>query len=142
DGQLKDVTEEEAVDHFIKAGTKSILKVASKMGISTVQSYRGAQIFEAIGLSGRVIEKFFTNTSSRINGVDLDVIARESLMRHRHGFPPIRVNGEVLDNGGNYQWRRDGEYHMWNPDTIAKMQHAVRLGITKPIDGFKTFQEY
>jgi glutamate synthase domain-containing protein 2/glutamate synthase domain-containing protein 3 len=63
-------------------------------------------------------------------------------MRHRHGFPPIRVNGEVLDNGGLYQWRRDGEYHMWNPDSIAKMQHAVRVGISKPIDGFKAFQEY
>ncbi len=88
------------------------------------------------------MDKFFTNTASRINGVELDVIARESLMRHRHGFPPIRVNGQVLDNGGNYQWRRDGEYHMWNPDTIAKMQHAVRVGITRPIDGFKAFQEY
>ncbi len=143
DGLLpENVTLEQATKNFIKAANKAILKVASKMGISTVQSYRGAQIFEAIGLSGRVIEKFFTNTSSRINGVDLDVIARESLMRHRHGYPPIRVNGEVLDNGGNYQWRRDGEYHMWNPDSIGKMQHAVRLGITKPIDGFKAFQEY
>ncbi len=143
DGLLpENVTLEQATKNFIKAANKAILKVASKMGISTVQSYRGAQIFEAIGLSGRVIEKFFTNTSSRINGVDLDVIARESLMRHRHGYPPIRVNGEVLDNGGNYQWRRDGEYHMWNPESIGKIQHAVRLGITKPIDGFKAFQEY
>jgi glutamate synthase domain-containing protein 2/glutamate synthase domain-containing protein 1/glutamate synthase domain-containing protein 3 len=143
DGLLpENVTLDQAKKNFIKAANKAILKVASKMGISTVQSYRGAQIFEAIGLNGRVIEKFFTNTSSRINGVDLDVIARESLMRHRHGFPPIRVNGEVLDNGGNYQWRRDGEYHMWNPDSIGKMQHAVRLGITRPIDGFKAFQEY
>jgi glutamate synthase domain-containing protein 2/glutamate synthase domain-containing protein 1/glutamate synthase domain-containing protein 3 len=133
---------ESAKKNFIKAANKAILKVASKMGISTVQSYRGAQIFEAIGISKRVVDKFFTNTASRINGVDLDVIARESLMRHRHGFPPIRVNGQVLDNGGNYQWRRDGEFHMWNPDTIGKMQHAVRVGITKPIDGFKAFQEY
>ncbi|MGD0463324.1 MAG: glutamate synthase-related protein [Tepidisphaeraceae bacterium] len=133
---------EDAKKNFIKAANKGILKVASKMGISTVQSYRGAQIFEAIGLSRRLVDKFFTNTASRISGVDLDVIARESLMRHRHGFPPIRVNGQVLDNGGFYQWRRDGEYHMWNPDTIGKMQHAVRLGITKPIDGFKAFQEY
>jgi glutamate synthase domain-containing protein 2/glutamate synthase domain-containing protein 1/glutamate synthase domain-containing protein 3 len=143
DGMLPpDLALEDAKKNFIKAANKGILKVASKMGISTVQSYRGAQIFEAIGLSKRLVDKFFTNTASRINGVDLDVIARESLMRHRHGFPPIRVNGQVLDNGGNYQWRRDGEYHMWNPDTISKMQHAVRLGITKPIDGFKAFQEY
>jgi glutamate synthase domain-containing protein 2/glutamate synthase domain-containing protein 3 len=143
DGLLPaDLTLETAKKNFIKAANKGILKVASKMGISTVQSYRGAQIFEAIGLNKRLIDKFFCNTASRINGVDLDVIAGESLMRHRHGFPPIRVNGEVLENGGNYQWRRDGEYHMWNPDTIAKMQHAVRVGITRPIDGFKAFQEY
>ncbi len=143
DGMLPpDLALEDAKKNFIKAANKGILKVASKMGISTVQSYRGAQIFEAIGLSQRLVDKFFTNTASRISGVDLDVIARESLMRHRHGFPPIRVNGQVLDNGGNYQWRRDGEYHMWNPDTIGKMQHAVRLGITRPIDGFKAFQEY
>jgi glutamate synthase domain-containing protein 2/glutamate synthase domain-containing protein 1/glutamate synthase domain-containing protein 3 len=133
---------ETAKKNYIKAANKAILKVASKMGISTVQSYRGAQIFEAIGLSQRMVEKYFTNTASRIDGVDLDVIARESLARHRHGYPPIRVNGEVLDNGGNYQWRRDGEYHMWNPDTIGLMQHAVRVGLTRPIDGFKAFTEY
>jgi glutamate synthase domain-containing protein 2/glutamate synthase domain-containing protein 1/glutamate synthase domain-containing protein 3 len=143
DGMLpEDLTLDQAKKNFIKAANKGILKVASKMGISTVQSYRGAQIFEAIGLSKRLVDKFFTNTASRINGVDLDVIARESLLRHRHGFPPIRVNGQVLENGGNYQWRRDGEYHMWNPDSIGKMQHAVRLGISRPIDGFKAFQEY
>jgi glutamate synthase domain-containing protein 2/glutamate synthase domain-containing protein 1/glutamate synthase domain-containing protein 3 len=137
-----ELTLEAAKKNYIKAANKAILKVASKMGISTVQSYRGAQIFEAIGLSNRLVEKYFAGTASRIQGVDLDVVARESLMRHRHGYPPIQVNGEVLDNGGFYQWRRDGEYHMWNPDTIAKMQHAVRIGVEKPVDGFKTFQEY
>jgi glutamate synthase domain-containing protein 2/glutamate synthase domain-containing protein 1/glutamate synthase domain-containing protein 3 len=143
DGLLpSELTLEVAKKNYIKAANKAILKVASKMGISTVQSYRGAQIFEAIGLSGRLVDKYFAGTANRINGVDLDVIARESLMRHRHGFPPIRVNGQVLDNGGLYQYRRDGEYHMWNPDTIAKMQHAVRVGVDRPIDGFKTFQEY
>src|SRR5436190_11282495 len=106
------------------------------MGISTVQSYRGAQIFEAIGLSGDVIKKYFTNTSSRIAGVGLDVIATEALERHRKGFPPIRVDQTVLGNGGNYQWRRDGEYHMWNPETVAKMQSAVR------INSFATFKDY
>ena len=93
-----------------------------------MQSYRGAQIFEADRhRAKRLIEKYFTGTASRINGVGLDMIASESLMRHRHGFPPIDVNGEVLDNGGQYQWRRDGEYHMWNPDTVAKLQQAVRI---------------
>jgi glutamate synthase domain-containing protein 2/glutamate synthase domain-containing protein 3 len=137
-----DLSLETAKKNFIKAANKAILKVASKMGISTVQSYRAAQIFEAIGLSQGLVDKYFTNTASRIDGVDLDVIARESLLRHRHGYPPIRVNGEVLDNGGQYQWRRDGEYHMWNPDTIGLMQHAVRVGLTRPIDGLKAFGEY
>ncbi len=91
DGMLPaDLTLETAKKNYIKAANKAILKVASKMGISTVQSYRGAQIFEAIGLSQRLVDKYFTGTASRINGVDLDVIARESLMRHRHGFPPIQ----------------------------------------------------
>ncbi|HTW93620.1 MAG TPA: glutamate synthase large subunit, partial [Tepidisphaeraceae bacterium] len=132
----KDVSLETAKKSYIKAANKGILKVASKMGISTVQSYRGAQIFEAIGLHPDVVEKYFANTPSRISGVPIEVIARESLARHRHGYPPIPVNGEVLDNGGLYQWRRDGEYHAWNPDTLAKMQHAVR------VNSFATFQEY
>jgi glutamate synthase (NADPH) large chain len=132
----QDVSLEQAKKNFIKAANKAILKVASKMGISTVQSYRGAQIFEAIGLGEEVIEKYFTNTASRIRGVDLDVIARESIERHRRGFPPIQVNGHVLETGGNYQWRRDGEYHMYNPETVAKLQHSVR------INSFETFQEY
>jgi glutamate synthase domain-containing protein 2/glutamate synthase domain-containing protein 3 len=125
-----------AKKNYIKAANKGIIKVASKMGISTVQSYRGAQIFEAVGISKQVIDKYFTGTASRLNGVGLDVIARESLERHRFGYPPIRVDGEVLQNGGFYQWRRDGEYHMWNPDTVAKLQQAVR------ITGYPTFKQY
>ncbi|HEY1629552.1 MAG TPA: glutamate synthase central domain-containing protein, partial [Tepidisphaeraceae bacterium] len=132
----KDVSYEQAKKNYIKAANKAILKVASKMGISTVQSYRGAQIFEAIGLGDDIIDRYFTHTPSRIKGVGLDVIARECLLRHRHGFPPIEVDQDVLGTGGFYQWRRDGEYHMWNPDTVAKLQHAVR------IDSFKTFQEF
>ena len=132
----KDLSAYDAEKNYIKAVNKAILKVASKMGISTVQSYRGAQIFEAIGLSPELIDRYFTKTPSRIQGVGLDVIARETLMRHRRAFPPIRVQGEVLEGGGFYQWRRDGEYHMWNPDTVAKLQHAVR------VDSFKTFQEF
>jgi glutamate synthase domain-containing protein 2/glutamate synthase domain-containing protein 1/glutamate synthase domain-containing protein 3 len=127
---------QQAMKNYIKAANKAIMKVASKMGISTVQSYRGAQIFEAIGLSDQVIDRYFTNTASRIGGIGLDVIAAEALDRHRRGFPPIPVNGQVLETGGQYQWRRDGEYHMWNPDTVAKLQHAVR------VDSFKTFQEF
>ena len=131
-----DVSLDHAKKNYIKAANKGLIKVASKMGISTIQSYRGAQIFEAVGLGKQVIDKYFTNTASRINGVGLEVIARESLERHRHGFPPIRVDGEVLANGGFYQWRRDGEYHMWNPDTVAKLQQAVR------ITGYPTWKEY
>ncbi len=126
----------DAKKNYIKAANKSIIKVASKMGISTVQSYRGAQIFEAVGIANVVIDKYFTGTASRIQGITLEIIAEESLARHRRGFPPIDVEGNVLDNGGQYQWRRDGEYHMWNPDTVAKLQQAVR------ITGYPTFKEY
>ncbi len=132
----KDLTLKQANYNYIKAANKAILKVASKMGISTVQSYRGAQIFEAIGISKEVVDQYFTGTASRINGVTLDVLAREALERHRKGFPPVDVDGEVLDPGGQYQWRRQGEYHMWNPDTVAKLQHAVR------VENYKTFKEF
>src|SRR5438270_13297275 len=137
DGILpKDLTLDQAKKNFIKAANKGIIKVASKMGISTVQSYRGAQIFEAVGISKEVIDKYFTYTAASLNGVTLEIIDRESLERHRTGFPPIKVNGEVLESGGFYQWRRDGEYHMWNPDTVAKLQQAVR------ITGYPTFKQY
>jgi glutamate synthase domain-containing protein 2/glutamate synthase domain-containing protein 1/glutamate synthase domain-containing protein 3 len=137
DGFLpRELTMEQAKKNYIKAANKGIIKVASKMGISTVQSYRGAQIFEAIGLSPDLIKKYFTNTASRIAGVGVEVLAAEALERHRRGFPPIHVDQAVLANGGNYQWRRDGEYHMWNPETVAKLQQAVR------ISSFATFKDY
>jgi len=137
DGVLpKDMTLEQACKNYVKAANKGIIKVASKMGISTVQSYRGAQIFEAIGLSRQVVDKYFTNTASRINGVGLDIIAAECLQRHRRGFPPISVDPHTLDLGGQYQWRRQGEAHHWNPETVAKLQHAVR------INSFETFKEF
>ena len=137
DGLLpRDLSLEKAYNNYIKAANKGIIKVASKMGISTVQSYRGAQIFEAIGLSKAVVDKYFTNTASRINGIGLDILARESLERHRKGFPPVSVDPHTLDLGGQYQWRKGAEFHMWNPDTIAKLQHATR------ISSFATFQEY
>ena len=137
DGLLPaDMTVEKAQKNFIKAANKGILKVASKMGIATVQSYRGAQIFEAVGLSKDLVETHFVGTPSRIQGVDLDIIATETLMRHRRAYPPIEVQSDVLDAGGLYQYRRQGEYHQWNPDTVAKLQHAVR------VDSFKTYMEY
>src|SRR5579885_695014 len=136
DGRLKDLSEEEAVEHFIKAVGKSLIKVASKMGISTIQSYRGAQIFEAIGLSQEVIDKYFTWTASRLGGIGLDVIARESANRHRLAYKADpNLDGE-LEVGGQYQWRRRGEFHMYNPNTVAKLQHAVRSG------SYRLFKEY
>ncbi|MBV8359706.1 MAG: glutamate synthase large subunit, partial [Deltaproteobacteria bacterium] len=136
DGRLKDISEEEAVEHFIKAVGKSLIKVASKMGISTVQSYRGAQIFEAIGLSREVVDQYFTWTASRVGGVGLDVIARESANRHKLAYKADpNLDGE-LEVGGQYQWRRRGEFHMYNPNTIAKLQHAVRSG------NYRLFKEY
>ena len=132
-----DMTLAEARKNFVKAAGKAVLKVASKMGISTVQSYRGAQIFEALGIGQSVIDRYFVATPSRIGGIGLAEIAQEMLMKHRRAFPPIEVDpAEVLDAGGFYQWRRDGEYHAWNPNTVAKLQHAVR------VDSFKTFQQY
>jgi glutamate synthase domain-containing protein 2/glutamate synthase domain-containing protein 1/glutamate synthase domain-containing protein 3 len=136
DGRLKDISEEEAVEHFVKAVGKSLIKVASKMGISTVQSYRGAQIFEAIGLSREVVDKYFTWTASRVGGIGLDVIACESANRHKLAYrADPNLDGE-LEVGGQYQWRRRGEFHMYNPNSIAKLQHAVRSG------NYRLFKEY
>jgi glutamate synthase (ferredoxin) len=134
-GMLPNLDHKKAVKNFIKAAVKGVVKTMAKMGISTVQSYRGAQIFEAVGLNSSVVDKYFTWTPSRIAGVGLDVIAEEVLKRHHHAFPDRQVNG-ALDAGGQYQWRADGEYHLFNPQTIHKLQIACRLG------SFKTFQEY
>jgi glutamate synthase (ferredoxin) len=108
----------------------------SKMGISTLQSYRGAQIFEAIGLNQAVIDKYFTWTPSRVEGVGLDVLAEEVLQRHHHAFPKREINGATLDPGGQYQWRADGEYHLFNPQTIHKLQLACRTG------NYQVFRDY
>jgi glutamate synthase (NADPH) large chain len=136
EGKLQDVSEEETVEHYIKALGKSLIKVASKMGISTLQSYRGAQIFEAIGLNREIIDNYFSWTASRVGGIGLDAIARESGNRHRLAFhADPNLDGE-LDAGGQYQWRRRGEYHMYNPNTIAKLQHSVRSG------NYRLFKEY
>jgi len=116
---------EKAKNNYIKAIDKGILKVLSKMGISTLQSYRGAQIFEAVGLGQEVIDNYFSGTVSRISGVSLADIARETLMRHREAFCQ-RPPSENLAAGGIYQWKRDGEFHLWNPDSISALQDAVR----------------
>jgi glutamate synthase domain-containing protein 2/glutamate synthase domain-containing protein 1/glutamate synthase domain-containing protein 3 len=118
---------EEAAQNVVKAIGKGLLKTISKMGISTIQSYRGAQIFEAVGLERKLIDAHFTGTASRIGGVGLDVLATEALERHARAYP-VEHSGidPLLPVGGVYAWRRDGEHHMWNPETIALVQHAVR----------------
>jgi glutamate synthase (ferredoxin) len=127
-GYIPDMEHETAVRNFIKAVNKGLTKTMSKMGISTVQSYRGAQVFEAIGLNKEFIDRYFTWTTTRIGGIGLDIIARESSIRHHKAFPDRKVKSPDLEWGGEYQWRRDGEYHSFNPETVAKLQHATRTG--------------
>ncbi len=125
-GNTQKIDGVKAVENYLKACHKGIQKVMSKMGISTLQSYQGAQIFEAIGLHTTVIDKYFTATVSRIEGVGLEEIAAEVAVRHHiaHEVPSL-LNPE-LEPGGIYQWRRRGEYHIYNPETVASLQHAVR----------------
>ena len=125
---LQDITYARAVSRYIKGLNKGILKVMSKMGISTLQSYCGAQIFEAIGLDQAFVDRYFTWTASRVGGVGIDVIAEEVRQRHSRAFPSRSGTSKDLDTGGEYQWRRDGEYHLFNPETVFKLQHATRSG--------------
>jgi len=127
---------EKATQLYIKAVNKGLLKIFAKMGISTLQSYRGAQIFEAVGLSQQVVDRYFTGTPSRVSGADLEALAREAVIRHQRAFPGGAYLFPELDPGGLYQWRRRGERHTFHPDSIAKLQHAVRD------DRFETFQEF
>jgi len=136
EGLLVNLDHKTAIKKYIKAAVKGVVKTMAKMGISTIQSYRGAQIFEAVGLNSEVVDKYFTWTPSRIQGVGLDVLAGEVLARHRHAFPERPVNGVALDPGGQYQWRDSGEYHLFNPQTIHKLQISCRLG------SYKLFSEY
>jgi glutamate synthase domain-containing protein 2/glutamate synthase domain-containing protein 1/glutamate synthase domain-containing protein 3 len=126
-GSDEPLSPELAAQNVVKAIGKGLLKTISKMGISTIQSYRGAQIFEAVGLEKELIDTHFTGTASRIGGIGLEVLATEALERHARAYP---AGGRDLDSllpvGGVYAWRRDGEHHMWNPETIALVQHAVR----------------
>jgi len=127
-GMLTGVSHEKAVKNYIKALNKGVLKVMSKMGISTLQSYRGAQIFEAVGLDKEFVDRYFTHTASRIGGAGIDAIASEVRARHEQAFPVRPVAEPDLDEGGEYQWRRDGEFHLFNPETVFKLQHATRSG--------------
>jgi glutamate synthase (NADPH/NADH) large chain len=129
-GALTGTTPRVAVRHYIKACTKGVLKVMSKMGISTVASYTGAQVFEAVGLSHDVIDEYFAGTTSRLGGVGLDVLAAEVAARHRFAYldRPEEQAHRDLWPGGEYQWRREGEYHLFNPETVFKLQHATRSG--------------
>ncbi len=114
---------EEAVERYREAATSGIVKVMSKMGISTIQSYRGAQTFEAIGIDEEVISKYFAGTASKLSGIDLKTIGEESLKRHRRAYVEKDL---LLESGGAMQWRKDGEYHSFNPETIHTLQHACR----------------
>jgi glutamate synthase (ferredoxin) len=136
EGLLTNLDHKTAVKKYIKAAVKGVVKTMAKMGISTIQSYRGAQIFEAVGLNSALVDKYFTWTPSRIEGIGLEVLADEVLKRHAHAFPERQVNGATLDPGGQYQWRSDGEFHLFNPQSIHKLQISCRLG------SYKVFQEY
>ncbi|GGE15209.1 glutamate synthase [NADPH] large chain [Marinithermofilum abyssi] len=136
EGAITDVDEEEAVEKYLATAVDGIVKVMSKMGISTVQSYRGAQIFEAIGIAEEVIERYFTRTTSQIGGIGLDVIAKETLMRHRAAFHGREYEDKALEPGSDFQWRRNGETHTFNPKTIHTLQQACRRG---DYEQFKTY---
>ncbi len=123
-----ELTYEKAEKNFIKAMRKGLFKITSKMGISTIQSYCGAQIFEAVGLGHALIEKYFTATPSRIGGIGIETVAEEMLSRHHVAFPQYGQSEKFLDVGGDYLWRKEGEHHQYNPETIALLQHAVRTG--------------
>lgn len=127
-GMLSGVTHEKAVKNYIKAATKGVVKILSKMGISTIQSYRGAQIFEAIGLKSEFVDQYFTWTPSRIGGIGLEEVAEEALMQHFRAFADQEGRDPELDSGGDYQWRKNGEEHLFNPQTIHTLQEAVRKG--------------
>ena len=120
------ITFDKALQNYKKALQKGLLKTMSKMGISTLQSYRGAQVFEAVGLGKDLVEKYFTGTSSRIDGIDLDVLALEARMKHDYAFRSVRESETELDPGGNFQYLIGGERHLLNPDTISALQQAVR----------------
>jgi glutamate synthase (ferredoxin) len=136
DNLLPNVDHKLACANFAKAATKGVVKVMSKMGISAVQSYHGAQVFEAVGLRQDVIDEYFSGTASRVGGIGLDTIAEEVLMRHHAAFPDRPAGEAVLPAGGQYQWRAEGEFHVFNPESIHRLQKAVRTG------SYATYKSY
>src|SRR5881275_1464277 len=130
---------ERAAHNVVKALGKALLKTISKMGISTIQSYCGAQIFEAVGLERALIDRHFTGTASRIGGVGLEQLSTEAMERHFRAYP--RTDRELLPVGGVLQWRRNGEIHVWNPDTVAKLQHAAQRQNGDPRQTYSDFAE-
>jgi glutamate synthase (NADPH/NADH) large chain len=139
-GELTGVTPQKAIYNYIKACSKGVLKVMSKMGISTVASYTGAQVFEAVGLGEQFVEEYFTGTTSKLGGVGLDEVAAEVAARHHfaHYERPTEQAHRDLWVGGEYQWRREGEYHLFNPETVFKLQHSTRSG---RYDVFKQYSQ-
>ncbi|CAN5576899.1 glutamate synthase large subunit [soil metagenome] len=137
-GALADVALDDAMAKYIKAAGKGVLKVMSKMGISTVASYTGAQVFEAVGLGTDLIDEYFTGTTSKLGGIGLTEIAAEVAARHAKAYPdrPAERAHRELEVGGEYHWRREGEYHLFNPETVFKLQHATRTG------RYEVFKEY
>ncbi len=126
----------QAIENYINAINKGLLKVMSKIGISTQHSYRAAQIFEAVGIGNELIDRCFTGTASRIGGVGVEEVAKETLMRHRIAYPENHARPRSLDPGGQYRWRPRGEHHVYNPETIAKLQHSVRN------NSWETYKEF
>jgi glutamate synthase (NADPH/NADH) large chain len=137
-GAIKGIEPGKAIANYVKALGKGVLKVMSKMGISTIASYTGAQVFEALGLSPALVDEYFTGTSSRLGGIDLDVVAEEVAARHRRAYPAnaTQYAHRRLDVGGEYQWRREGEVHLFNPETVFTLQHSTR---TRQYDIFKSY---
>ena len=127
---------EHARKNYIKSIRKGLFKIISKMGISTIQSYCGAQIFEAVGLGEELVNKYFTATPSRIGGIDINTVAEETLRRHGAAYPAVPYANDLLDEGGWYYWRKDGEYHQINPEIVSTLQHAVRTA------DYKLYRKY
>jgi glutamate synthase (NADPH/NADH) large chain len=138
EGHLQGINRRKAIKNYLKAAGKGILKIMSKMGISTVASYTGAQVFEAVGLGDELVEEYFTGTTSRLGGIGLDVLAAEVAARHALAYParPEELAHRELEVGGEYQWRREGEYHLFNPETVFRLQHSTR---TKRYGIFKEY---
>ncbi len=137
-GAIQGVSARRALQNYVRAVAKGVLKTMSKMGISTAASYTGAQVFEAVGLSSEVVDSYFTGTVTQLEGIGLETIATEALARHATGWParPTELAHRDLEPGGDWQWRREGEYHLFNPDTVFKLQHSTRA------KSYKIFKEY